>query len=147
MSLVKLDLGGLDVPQLINLTERIVAAMTGNPNFATPLPALADVTAAKNGLSAAYTQAQNLKSQTAVAFQAASAKTGEMAEKLSLLASYVENVSQGEEAIILSAEMKVRNPRSAPVVPETPTILKAEVGAESGRWICAGRGRGAQRCI
>lgn len=47
MKLIKAGTSGLNAEQLIALSEYVEGKMTGNPNFTTPNPAIADVTAAR----------------------------------------------------------------------------------------------------
>jgi hypothetical protein len=59
----KLDLKGLTDLQFIQKGNGIVAAMTGNANFATPSPALATITTAMTSMQSAITQRDALLSQ------------------------------------------------------------------------------------
>lgn len=106
MSTVKLGWHRKTVPEKIIKGEYIVQQMTANAGiFVTPLPALADVTTAHDNLI-----------QTAVAAEAGGtaltlAKNNAEDAYDALIAqlmSYVQNVSNGDEAIILQSGMDVR---------------------------------------
>jgi hypothetical protein len=114
------------------LAGRIVAAMTGNPNFTTPNPALADITAAKTALLAAYNAALTLRQQAKLATDLQADKEMAFERLLTLEALYVENASGGDELKIQSAGMSIRA-AGAPVgqLP-APTDLYAEVGGGDG---------------
>jgi hypothetical protein len=50
MARIKLNLSRLSLSQKIDKARQIVKALTGNPDFPTPTPALADVTGAIDDL-------------------------------------------------------------------------------------------------
>ena len=58
MSYAKLGLDGLTVPAKIQYVRRLATAVTGNPNFATPIPSVATLTAQVDGLETKYNDAQ-----------------------------------------------------------------------------------------
>ncbi|MFA5793583.1 MAG: fibronectin type III domain-containing protein [Candidatus Brocadiia bacterium] len=133
MSKVRLNLSRLPIPAKIEFADRVVAQMTGNPNFTTPNPALADITAKKSALETAYNGAL-------IARQAAKAATELMADcekaldsALAMEALYVENASGGDLQKIISAGMNVKDP-SAPIgALPAPADLSATAGDEDGR--------------
>lgn len=86
--------------------------------FVTPNPALADIDAARIDLSKAAVAAQAGGVALTLAKNEAEAKLDKL---MSQLASYVQNVSGGEESIILQAGMDVRR---APSPLPTPPIVK-----------------------
>jgi hypothetical protein len=78
----------------------IVDSMTDNPNFTTPVPALADVTAATTAYIAALSNAESGgKSQLAIKNQARL----QLEELLNKLALYVEAYGKSDEVILLSS--------------------------------------------
>jgi hypothetical protein len=129
---VKLGLQNMTVLAKAELGDRIVAAMTGNPNFVTPNPPLADITAAKAALRTAYSDALSKRAQSKAATDLQADKEKNYERLLTLEASYVENASGGDELKIQSAEMSIR----AVAVPVgqllAPTDLYAEVGGGDG---------------
>lgn len=108
MSYAKVGLDGLTVPAKIQYLRRLVAALTDNPNFPTPNPAVADLTAAADALEAAYNDAQaaRLVSKTKTGIQDAQALNTDAL--VNQLASYVDNASGGDAEKIASAGFAVR---------------------------------------
>jgi len=108
MSYAKLGLDGLSVPAKIQYGRRLAAALTGNPNFPTPVPSVAALTTGVEELEAAYNDAQ-------AARLSAKTKTGIQDEQnvtldllVARLASYVDNASGGDATKIESAGFAVR---------------------------------------
>jgi hypothetical protein len=129
---VKLGIKGMTILAKGELGARIVAAMTGNPNFVTPNPSLADITAAKAAMLTAYNNALTLRQQSNAATDLQVDKEKNYERLLALEAAYVENASGGDEAKIQSAGMSIRDPK-VPVGPlSAPTDLYAEVGGGDG---------------
>lgn len=132
MPKVKLNIKGLSVPEKIARARQIVAAMTGNDNFPTPQPSLAQVTGSTNELEAAYNVAQ-------AARQEAKARTTILNEReeavdriLFQLAAHVESVSGDNEQLIQSAGMDIRSaPTSTGALP-APEALNATQGDIEG---------------
>jgi len=129
---IKLGLFRLTVSERVTLAGTIVAKMTGNPNFVTPVPALADMTAKMTAALTAYNTAEIKRSDA----KGATEDLADAAKALDLVltqtALYVENISAGNEAKILSAGMSIRD-TATPVGPlSAPTDLYAEVGGGDG---------------
>ena len=100
----------MSVPDKIQFGRQVVQAMTGNPSFPTPTPALPVVTGGSDSLETAFNDAQ-------LARQIAKSKTSIQDDQassldwiLTQLASYVESASDGDKAKIESAGFSVRNP-------------------------------------
>ena len=133
MARIKLDFKGLSTADKVIRAEQIVASLTGNPNFPTPNPPLAAVTTAINGLRTAIVEAQTAR-------QAAQAKTvaqndseDELDKVMRQIAAYIENVSGGDEKMILSAGVSVRSPSTATSdTLAAPTGLSATEGDHEG---------------
>ncbi|MFH1227651.1 MAG: fibronectin type III domain-containing protein [Planctomycetota bacterium] len=132
MAKIKLGLNRLSVSDKIMLADAIVTKMTGNPNFTTPVPALVDITAKKT----ATITAQNTAEVKRLDSKGATEDLADAAKELDLIltqaALYVENVSGGDVAKILSAGMSVKD-AGAPVgqlLP--PTDLSATAGNNDG---------------
>lgn len=129
---IKLGLNRLPVADKIILADKIVTSMTGNPNFVTPVPALVDLTAAKTALQAANNDAQIQRQQSKTATEVAADAAKALDLKLTQTALYVENVSAGDVAKILSAGMDVKD-AAAPIGQlRAPMNLYAEVGGGDG---------------
>lgn len=119
MALVKLEWYRRPVSDKLLKSEFIVQQMTLNATtFVTPNPTLADIDAARIDLSKAAVAAQAGGVVLTLAKNEAEAKLDKL---ISQLASYVQNVSGGEESIILQAGMDVRR---APSPLPTPPIVK-----------------------
>lgn len=117
MSKPKLNLKDLSFEEILTLATAIRTKMTGNAAFLTPLPTLAE-------LGTMTTAAQTAFNESVAARDTAKAKTAACAEAFETLcaaltqeAGYVEAVSGGDAAKILSAGMDVRADRTAPTVP------------------------------
>ncbi len=138
MSYAKVGLDGLAVPAKIQYLRRLATALNGNPNFPTPNPSEAAVTAAADALETAYNEAQAArlvsKSKTSVQDEQNVAADLLVAQ----LASYVDNVSNGDATIIESAGFAVRS-TSTPVgeltAPTDVQVLPSEhAGTADVSW-------------
>jgi len=129
---VKLGLDRMTILVKAELGDRVVAAMTGNPNFVTPNPSLADITAAKAALRTAYSAALTLRQQAKAATDLQADKEKDYERLMTLEALYVENASGGDEAKIQSAGMSVKDTATPVGQLLAPTDLYAEVGGGDG---------------
>ncbi|MEO7309510.1 MAG: fibronectin type III domain-containing protein [Chitinophagaceae bacterium] len=128
-ALVKIGFKGLSVPAKVQKAGIIIKAMTGNPNFPTPKPSIAELTAATDGLENAFQAAdagdRNLK--------AAMLKREEDLDfKISLLAAYIQNESEGDEEKIRSAGFEVRSAATPPTELEHVSNLRATMSERNG---------------
>ena len=127
MAKVKLNLKNLSVPQKVQFAKQIVTAMTSNSNFASPMPALASITAANKELEDAFNAAKASQ-------DTAKAKTGIQNDKeaafnqlFSELGNYVEIATKGDTTKIKSSGMDVRSD-AAPIgdLPQTLNLAVTE---------------------
>jgi hypothetical protein len=132
MTKVKLNLRSLSTTEKVAKARQIVSALTGNADFATPQPSLAQVTAAADNLETAYAEAQTAR-QTAVT------KTSIMRDRedalegiLRQLAAYIESVSGDDDTKILSAGVSVKSPTIASSEVTAPTGLSTSQGDHDG---------------
>lgn len=106
---VVLGLSSLPVPEKISRARAMVAGMTGNPAFPTPVPALTVITASINACETAYITALGGGVDDTASMHA---KETAMELQLKLLAAYVESIANANpataEAVALSAGMKIR---------------------------------------
>ena len=125
-------LATLDLPKqvgaLVTYTQNIVARMTGNANFTTPVPALSAVTTACNTLQNAETAAlARTKGAVATRNEARTA----LVALLQQLRGYIQSIADGNlengTSIIESAGIAVRKP-----VVRKPRVFNAAPGAVSG---------------
>lgn len=132
MPKIKLDLKSLSIPEKIDLARQIVKAMTGNPNFPTPTPTLASVTAASDALHTAHEEAlaarQESKNKTAVQSQC----DADLEDELSRLSNYVASVSGGDEVLITEAGMSIESPASSSGEVGVTTSLNFRAGDSDG---------------
>ncbi len=133
MAKVALQLARLSVNEKIQLARRIVTDMTNNPNFPTPEPALATMTAALDAVTQAQiVAADGGKEQTLLL----TTKVKVLETLLTQASVYVEFVSAGDEAKIMSAGMPVRA-KSAPVGPMPKlTDFKVVNTDNNGEFLC-----------
>ena len=133
MPKVKLNLRNLTIPEKVARAQQIVAALTGNSNFPTPHPALAEVTAAAGALETAANAAQAARLEAKRRTAAMGHKEDDLDQLMTQLGAYVESVAGGDEALIMSAGLEMRSDRttdsSAPTAPET---LTATTGNHEG---------------
>ena len=133
MPKVKLNLRNLTVLEKIARARQVVAALTGNTNFPTPHPTLAEVTAAADALEAAADAAQAARFEAKRRTAAQGVKEDDLTQLMTQLAAHVESVAGDDEARILSAGLETRSAHttdsSAPTAPET---LTATTGNHEG---------------
>lgn len=118
--------------QLDQKADFIVTRMTGNPLFATPIPDLADVTAARTAFAAAIAVAAAGNHQGVVV---KNQRRKKLTDLLAQLGTYVNNIADGNAANILGAGFDVSKiptpagqlpkPTSLKVVPNTAGTVKA----------------------
>lgn len=107
--IVKLGRAKMSIPHKIENDRFVVTSMTGNPNFTTPAPTLATITAAINALESAYLVAQGGGvDDTALMY----AKEDALDALMKTLGYYVEGIANNNlatsEAIVLSAGLAIK---------------------------------------
>ena len=110
MSLIKLGLDRLSVPEKIQFGRSVYTASNGNPNFPVTNPTLAVLLANTDKLEASANEAQVAR---AIAKSKTSIQDADVAEldwTLTQLAAFIENASDGDKAKIESAGFSIRNP-------------------------------------
>jgi hypothetical protein len=110
-------------------THEILTSMTGNTNFPTPIPALADVTTAADAYTAALAKA-GTGNRIDVADKNAKRET--LIGLLRSLSTYVNLVAKGDAAMILSSGFNISKDRQ-PVALTKPENLRVENGLGSGQ--------------
>ena len=108
MSRIKLNLRQ-PIPDKLQTGRQIIAAMTNNPNFATPHPPLADVNASLTTLDEAYKAHQIAKSEARAKANVADDAEIQLDSQLRKLAAYVESIADKDETIIASAGMQTKD--------------------------------------
>lgn len=132
MAKVKLNLASKNDSELLTFTQQHIAAMTGNANFTTPSPtAPAFLTLYDNfesAVDAAELAATEAKAKTALKEVARLA----LEQGLNARGSYVDLTSGGDEPIILSSNLPVRE-TPAPIGPlPAPLDFLATMGDLAG---------------
>jgi hypothetical protein len=117
--------------QFVVDTARIVAGITGNTAFPTPLPALAIVVAARNAYTAAVTQGQDSRLGRSLRKKTRQA----LVALLRQLAHYVEDTSAGDRTVLMSSGFPIQQ-IGAPIGPlAAPTQVRLAKGKTSGTAI------------
>jgi len=132
MAKVKLELKQKTVAQKIDLAKTIVTKMTGNTNYATPNPALSVVTTATTTLTTATAEVEIARKTLEAKYSALSTAETALEMLLTQLGNYVENISNGDEAKILSAGMDVRNSSTTSGMPAKVASVNATIGDSAG---------------
>lgn len=133
---VKLALTGLSPASLVERARAIIAALTGNADFATPTPTLAEVEAATDAVEEADNDVQNNGGRQDYLKRDLRVQT--LRDLLTLLGAYVQVTSGGDPEKILSTGFKLRK-APEPVGPlVAPGALQALanrlVGVIDLRW-------------
>lgn len=116
-------------PGLLLKANSILTAMTGNPNFDTPVPSLVSLGERIEEYSAALVAAQ-MRDKTKVATK--NEKRLELIETLRALANYVTQVAEGDEATLVSSGFTLAK-SGQPVPPiGNPQDLRVENGLNPG---------------
>jgi hypothetical protein len=133
MARIKLNIRNLTIPEKIARSQQIVTALTSNPNFTSPQPPLAQVTAVINDLEAAYNATQAARQEAKAKTAAQNQKDEALELVMSQIVSYVESVAGNNQEIIMSAGLDVRS-ASAPATStnSAPTGLTATAGDRDG---------------
>src|SRR6476469_476317 len=113
------------VPDKLQTGRQIIAAMTDNPNFATPHPPLADITASLATLDEAYKAQQIATADARTKAGIADDAESQLDSHLRKLAAYVESIADKDETIIASAGMQTKALRTAPTTLLAPEALSA----------------------
>lgn len=116
--------------QFLTDAETIVTAMTNNPTYPSPKPALEAITTAANEFSLAVANAANGGRELTAIKKAKRAALGALLREL---ASYVAVDCQGEMALLLSSGFPIQKPtRTAAGVLPAPVTPVLSLGARSG---------------
>ncbi|MCB0810444.1 MAG: fibronectin type III domain-containing protein [Flavobacteriales bacterium] len=136
MSTVKIGLTGQNATSLVAYAQALHDKVKGNPNFATPTPAMADLETAIGTL--ATTNAAVDANPGPVEHQARRVAMAAVEGLVRQLAGYVQAISAGDADIILSSGFAVR--RKGSPIGELPRPTKLEslltntTGRGSLRW-------------
>ena len=120
----KAGLAGKNVLQKVELGRRLVTSCTGNANFTTPNPPLADITGASDAAELAFNNAQNGGASEQAILEE---KELELDIIISAFASYVDSIAKGSETIILSSGFEASKDPEPGGLPAQVTDLRAEM--------------------
>ncbi len=109
MSILRMGLSGLTPESLSTKAQNLVDDMTGNANFATPQPALADITAKRGELDNWINQSSFGDKR---AIENRNTVYTELQEMLRTLAQYVSMTAKGDGNVILSSGFELRRENS-----------------------------------
>ena len=138
MSKPKLGLQRLDFQETLDITNTIITAMTGNPNFGTPNPTLAATTTLKNNAATKLAAYNSALAAVDTAMNDRDAAFEALRAALTQLAAYVDNIANGDAVKIASAGMPTRNDPAplGPVGQVTDLVVEASEfdGALEASW-------------
>jgi hypothetical protein len=133
MPRIKLNFRGLTISEKVARSRQIVAALTGNSQFPTPHPPLAQLTAAIDDLDAANTAAQVARQEAKSRTAALNIKEAEHDQLMMKLVSFVDAVAGDDSALVTSIGLEMRDsPNPAQDVPPAPAGLTATDGDFNG---------------
>jgi len=131
MSKIKLNLR-TPVPEKLQRCRQIIANVTNNPNFVTPHPPLAEITAALSSLDESYKAHQVIRGETRAKASAVDDAERVVDRLMRQFIAYVESIAGPDETVIASAGMETKAPRSSPSLLAAPESLSATIGAHDG---------------
>jgi fibronectin type III domain protein len=133
MSKVKLNMRNQSVPEKVARGREIIAALTENPDFPTPTPTIATLTAVTNDLATAFQEQEVAKQQAATKTAAKNEKEDIFDRTFSQSAAYVESVAGDNQTLIRSAGMATRSVAvSSAGKASTPVSLNTTNGDADG---------------
>ena len=135
MARIKLNLRSLSIPEKLARAQQVVRALTGNPNFTSPHPPLAQVTAAIDDLEAASNAAQAARQEAKARTSAQNTKEDALDQILTQLVAHVESVAGNDDELIMSAGLDVRaapTPARSNATQSAPPSLTATAGDHDG---------------
>lgn len=118
--------------QLVTISGKIQAALTGNANFTSPLPTVATLTTARN----TYVTAVNALDRGATAIAARDQTRQALEQVLRDLALYVQHTCQGDLVKLISSGFPAQRRRGGvgtSGVPQPPQVVKLTRGSASGQ--------------
>jgi len=133
MSKIKLNFRNLPILDKTAKARTIVTSLTDNPDFPTPTPALAVITAAIDALEAAAATVQSTRAKLKTDVSEQNEKEDALNGIMSQLVGYVQSVAGDDETKIHSAGMDAKSPKGpATSDPTLPEALSATAGDHDG---------------
>ena len=148
MAKIALGLAKRAVDSLLPLAQNIISSMTGNANYTTPIPPLADVTAKRTGLLNKHAEVLALSTQLGSAQVEMRMLMDELGQMLSDLGGYAESVTSGDRAKLESGGFPIaRVPQPIGPLP-APASLASSTGVMEGTALCRWKAvRGAKSYV
>jgi len=132
MAKVKLELSKKNTAEKTALGNKVDTNMSGNQYFESPNPTLDTLKTATANMAAASDDVEAARKivqvKLSILYQQESIFDGIMTQ----MGAYVDNVSNGDEAIILSAGMDVQKEKSPSTLPDKITSVNATAGNNAG---------------
>jgi len=132
MAKVKLELSRKNVAEKAALGNKVGSGMTGNVYFKTPSPTLETLKTATTNMVTASDDLEaarkNVQMKMSILYQQESIFDGVMTQ----MGAYVDNTSNGDEAIILSAGMDIQKEKGAATLPDKITSVNATSDDSAG---------------
>lgn len=142
MAKLKIGVSGLNDGALVAKAGTVIDQLTAHvATFATPSPAVAALTTAKNTLVAAMGAAEQ-GSKGAYSDLRAARKS--LKDLLTQEADYVSNVANGDEGKIIDGGYEVRKQNTPAAVPPAPVMVDARVSEFTGKVDLTWHGTGAR---
>lgn len=132
MAKVKLELSKKNTSEKTVLGNKVVTNMTGNTNFPNPNPALDVLKTSITNMTVASDEVEAARKTVQMKLSVLYQQEGIFDGVITQLGTYVDNVSNGDEAIILSAGMDVQKEKSAVTLPDKITSVNATSGDNAG---------------
>lgn len=117
--------------ELLVMATTVIGAMTGNSNFTTPVPALADVQLLLDDFSVKLAAARKRGSPEDTALKEESRSP--LIAALQKLAYYVNGEADGQLSVLLSSGFPTTAPASSTLVPLAVDGIKVSDGRQSGQ--------------
>lgn len=133
MAIVSMNYSGRSVPEKIVRAREFITSLTGNPNFPTPSPSLAEIGTAADELEEAY---NNARSGDRIKRQIMKDKEKTLDVLMSKLGAYIQDVSGGDPVKILSSSAGLRGDNTPGGLLSAPVGLLATVGTSEGVIEC-----------
>jgi hypothetical protein len=132
MAKVKIGLKGLTITEKVAKAEAIVLQMTGNANYTTPIPDLADITLKCKTLTEENNKAEAIRKSSLEQTKIVEQNEKELDGMLNQLGSYVDNIANGNAQMILSAGYDIVDTTDSVNKLYPPDDFKGTTGDEDG---------------
>jgi len=136
MSKIKLNLAKLNLDEKLQLTQNVITGLGDNLNFPNPNPPTAQLTTVRTNIIAKTNGIEAAESALRTEYAERATLEEQLDNYLEQEAAYVESVSGGDKAKILSSGFEVRGPRTQVGPLPAPQNLQSFFGANEGTVAC-----------